>query len=404
MNAKPADSLSELHVDVVVLGGGVAGLWCRWAAERAGLRVLLIESQRMGAGQTILAQGIVHRGVKYAISPSASEAAQAADRAASIWRAAMGRGPAVSDATPNLRSVRVLADSMLMWSDAGLLSRGVAFAASKVLSSSVRPATPAEIPPVLRSAGTVYHVDEAVVAPRSLLRVLAEQGSGPLHHAAVDSIHVASDHVTIRSSALRVRAQCVVLAAGEGNADLLRLAGADESGSEAWMQRRPLHMAYVRNAPCELFGHWIGTISDKPRLTITSDRVGDEIVWYLGGEVAESGVAFGEAEQQERVRRELAACFPRMSWATAQIRTVRVNRAEGFQADGRRPDLPVVRSRDRLIAVWPTKMVLAPLAAAEVVRAVQALGVVGGGAWRAGGFDVNPVDYAWSPWTPPDQS
>jgi glycine/D-amino acid oxidase-like deaminating enzyme len=43
--------------DVAVVGGGVVGCACAWAAARAGLRVALLEAQRIGAGATAAGMG-----------------------------------------------------------------------------------------------------------------------------------------------------------------------------------------------------------------------------------------------------------------------------------------------------------------------------------------------------------
>jgi glycine/D-amino acid oxidase-like deaminating enzyme len=43
--------------DVAVVGGGVIGCACAWAAARAGLRVALFEAQRIGAGATAAGMG-----------------------------------------------------------------------------------------------------------------------------------------------------------------------------------------------------------------------------------------------------------------------------------------------------------------------------------------------------------
>ena len=44
-------------IDVAVVGGGIVGCACAWAAARAGLRVALFEAQRVGAGATAAGMG-----------------------------------------------------------------------------------------------------------------------------------------------------------------------------------------------------------------------------------------------------------------------------------------------------------------------------------------------------------
>ena len=59
--------MKEKQVDIVILGGGVAGLWVLNALISEGYSVVLLEKQKLGQGQTICAQGIVHGGFKYVV-------------------------------------------------------------------------------------------------------------------------------------------------------------------------------------------------------------------------------------------------------------------------------------------------------------------------------------------------
>jgi len=47
--------------DIVIFGGGVAGLWLLNRLRREGYDVLLLESRTLGGGQTIASQGISPR-------------------------------------------------------------------------------------------------------------------------------------------------------------------------------------------------------------------------------------------------------------------------------------------------------------------------------------------------------
>jgi len=62
---KPLNTL--VRVDVAIIGGGIAGLWLLARLRQRGYGVLLIESERLGTGQTISSQGIIHGGTKYAL-------------------------------------------------------------------------------------------------------------------------------------------------------------------------------------------------------------------------------------------------------------------------------------------------------------------------------------------------
>ena len=56
-----------MRLDVLVFGGGAAGLWCLDRLRRAGYHAILLESKAIGSGQTIQSQGIIHGGGKYAL-------------------------------------------------------------------------------------------------------------------------------------------------------------------------------------------------------------------------------------------------------------------------------------------------------------------------------------------------
>ena len=57
----------ESRVDVLIFGGGGAGLWLLDELHRAGHRVMLAECDALGAGQTVASQGIIHGGLKYTL-------------------------------------------------------------------------------------------------------------------------------------------------------------------------------------------------------------------------------------------------------------------------------------------------------------------------------------------------
>ena len=58
----------QIDLDVLVIGGGVAGLWTLDTLLAEGHHAGLVEAVALGAGQTICAQGILHGGVKYSLS------------------------------------------------------------------------------------------------------------------------------------------------------------------------------------------------------------------------------------------------------------------------------------------------------------------------------------------------
>jgi hypothetical protein len=166
----------------------------------------------------------------------------------------------------------------------------------------------------------------------------------------------------------------LLLMAGQGNEDLLTAAGR----SRPAMQSRPLKMVMMRGGLTEkVFAHCMGA-GVNPRLTITSHMDNENnIVWYLGGQLAEDGVYRSDSGQIAMAQQELTELIPWQSLDAAQWATLDVNRAEVRHADGHRPDTCYAEQQDEIITAWPTKMALAPLLAQQVVDLVSGIDKTG---------------------------
>lgn len=382
---------TTVHADVLILGGGVAGLWTLARLKRDGFACLLLEPHALGAGQTVASQGIIHGGLKYALDGQVGSAASAIAAMPEAWRACL-RGDA--GAAADLRGVPVLSEHYVYWTSPGVMSRIAGAGASRVMRTAVERLTGDDRPALLRDAPAglhgvdVYRVGEIVLDARALVARLAEIGRGCVVHGALAPPAGAwREGAPLRLRCrdgrdLEVRPSAVVLAAGAGNEGLLPRFGFEAGGSPVRAQRRPLHMVMLRGAPGAFFGHCVGT-SSSPRLTITSGATADtrECVWYIGGQIAESGVDRAPPEQIAAAGRELAEC---MAWVRlpegARWATLRIDRAEGVPASsgllpGLRPDAPVVARIGRAVAAWPTKLAFAPLLADGVARELGAAGV-----------------------------
>jgi len=57
----------SLSTDVLIVGGGVAGLWLNARLRRLGFATLLVDKGALGGGQSVKSQGIIHGGTKYAL-------------------------------------------------------------------------------------------------------------------------------------------------------------------------------------------------------------------------------------------------------------------------------------------------------------------------------------------------
>lgn len=353
----------EARCDVLVIGGGVCGLWTLWSLLDAGYDAWLIEKSALGDGQTIASQGILHRGTKYDLTDGARDSSREASDAAPVWEAAMsGR------AGPDLRRVRVLSPCTHFWTLPSLGAKAVAGIAAAKLQSGAQRLEPAAWPGAFRSAGRihVYEAPEPVLDPGSLIEHLARAVPGRVRSIGPGSVlRSAGDAIDLddgRGGVIRVRCGCVVLTAGEGNESLVERLG----GTHGLMQRRPLYQLVAVGAPFELFGHCIG-VSTEPLLTITTGTLDHERTWYFGGKPAETGVSRDEAEHIAAGREALSTCLPWIDASGLRWRTFRIDRAEG-ENKGQRPAGPVARwAAERALAVWPTKLVLAPRAASLVL-------------------------------------
>jgi glycine/D-amino acid oxidase-like deaminating enzyme len=359
-------------VDVAIIGGGIAGLWLLARLRQHGFSVLLIENAQLGAGQTIHAQGIIHGGAKYSLGGQFGKSAATIAGMPALWRRCL-RGEDAID----LRDARLLADHQYLWATRAPTSRLAAFFASKLMGKRMEKiagaADRADYPPALRHPlfrGTVYRLDEPIVDVASVLAVFAERYRDAIVLNQGPAAPKADGTLTLRHAGWPtwvIRPACTVFAAGAGNAAL----------PWATLQLRPLHMVMARGLalPGLLYAHCLGA-SDVPRLTVTSHYdFNGRLVWYLGGGLAEDGVQRDRREQIRAARRELEALLPWADWARVEFATFLIQRAEEHQPQGNRPAEPAICRDGRVLAVWPTKLALAPLLAERIETILRTLNV-----------------------------
>ena len=349
-----SDSLST---DVLIVGGGVAGLWLNARLRRLGYSTLLVDKGVLGGGQSVKSQGIIHGGTKYALSGALTGASEAIADMPRRWREALeGNGEL------DLTGVRLLSDAHYLWSPGTLTGNLTSFFASKAVRSRVGQVKGGDLPPALqdpRFKGKVYRLSELVLDVPSLIQRLAElAGPGLLKADRIEPLLEDGELSGLLIDGRSVRAQRIVLTAGAGNAELLSALGLVQPA----MQKRPLHMVIVKAPTLKpLYAHCLGGGS-KPRITVTSHPAGDGgWVWYLGGDLAEaSGVARDEAGQIAAAQRELAELVPWIDLSEAKWATLRIDRAEPAQSALARPDNAFLAEQGRLLVGWPTKLALSP--------------------------------------------
>ena len=95
--------------DIVIFGGGIAGLWLLNSLREAGYQAILFERHTIGGGQTLASQGIIHGGLKYALQGSLTGAAQAIAAMPERWRQCLA-----GEGDMDLRGTRVLCEHYYM--------------------------------------------------------------------------------------------------------------------------------------------------------------------------------------------------------------------------------------------------------------------------------------------------
>ncbi len=364
--------------DVLVIGGGVCGLWTLHTLRDAGFNAWLVERSALGDGQTIASQGILHAGTKYDLPGNAADASEAVAAVQPIWEDALaGRSlPGV----PDLSAAKCLARETVYWTRNTIGSRIAAEGAKRTLRTTLKKLPRERWPLGFEQAPRgvkVYRAPETVLEPGSLLNAMRHRVEARARVGRVQSIEHDETGVRIRlASGPSVSCSAVVLCAGEGNESLIDLAGGDGS---ALMQRRPLHQLVAAGTPFPLNGHCLKLDLDKPELTVTTGELGGLQTWYFGGGPAEEGVGRSPEAQIEAGKAAVSRSLPWVDQASFSWRVFEIDRAEGRQPDGKRPNEAVVEwAGERVMAAWPTKLVLAPRAAGLVLKRLRDRGITPG--------------------------
>jgi len=365
--------------DIVIFGGGIAGLWLLNRLKNEGYNPLLIETECLGGGQTLASQGIIHGGLKYALGGSLTEAANAIASMPKAWRQCLkGNGDV------DLTGISILSDNYYMWSDGSLRSKLKTFLGSKSLAGRVQSLERDQYPEFFKNNvidGSLYELPDFVIDSSSLVKKLRDNVSkvvppifsiekGNYHFTKEGDISNYSLVLNLNNQEFFIEAERFIFCAGEGNAALI--AQTDIKSVKA--QVRPLHMVYLKSPQLpRVFVHCVGdNFSLTPKLTITShtDQQG-QTVWYLGGELAEAGVRKNQSEQLKAAKNLVNKLFPRLDTSAAEWNSFIINRAEANIGNNYRPDDAYLLSEANIITAWPTKLTLTPSLADKVVNALR---------------------------------
>ena len=360
-----------INTDIAIIGGGIAGLWTLNQLRNSGYSAVLFEQEALGGYQTVGSQGMIHGGIKYALSGALSGSSEAISDMPAIWRECLhGRGKV------DLGGCKVLSEDFFLWSSDTLQSRVSSFFASKLLRGRVNKLSPADYPTPLQYPqfkGQVYRLVDLVLDVPSLVATLAKNYREAIFGIDWNTSRLVNEAgvAVLHTPAGEVRARRVVLTAGTGNESLVQALG----GNTPAMQRRPLQQVLMKHQyPEPFFAHCTGG-GANPRLTISSHHTlqGDP-VWYLGGDLATDGADDDPEILIAKAKAEVAELLPWIDFGQTSWATIRLDRAEPKQSALLRPDTAFVGAVDSVsntLTAWPTKLTLSPNLANEIEALLQ---------------------------------
>lgn len=367
---------ADVYVDVAIFGGGVAGLWTLNYLVDKGYNSLLVEKDFLGDGQTIVSQGMIHGGVKYALTSGMREdSVKEVSEMPSRWRQHLSG----ERTDPDLKGVRVASQSCYLWVSKahGLRGRAEALLSEiglKALNTKPRKLRRGQAPQWLEdSARVIYEVAEPMIDTRSLLEVLARPHANRILYSNQENMDIeySLNPLKVHSISLDnvvINPDFVILAAGQGNKELAKQMGI----SEDIMQERPLRQVIVRGNMPEFYGHCID--HGRPDISITTHCIEQyellwnnqyETLWNIGGKVAEDGPKMQPDELIEQARERVSKALQGLDFADTVWSTFDAVRAEA-KARGERPSGVHVSKEGNVICGWPTKLALAPVLADEI--------------------------------------
>jgi hypothetical protein len=372
---------SIIEKDALIIGGGIAGLWMLNRLRAEGYDVILLEKNKLGSGQTIASQGMIHGGIKYALNGNLNSASEAIADMPEHWKSCLaGTGDI------DLTGANILSEHYYMWPRNSLRSRFNAFLGSKALRGKVTKVATKNYPDFFKNhiKGPLYELLDIVLDVPSLLSSLSKNHQPNIKLFSHDTWwSIEKNHegefksLTMQqgSNIFNIKAKQIIISSGEGSKDFLKKLVPDEDlPSDMQMQLRPLHMTIVKHE--HHYPIHVHCVSDQltatPEVTITTHKCKDgKFAWYLGGELAESGTHRTQDEQIQVAQKKIAELFPWCDLTNAQWHSFFINRAEALTKNGTRPETASIHQYKNIALCWPSKLTLAPNLGQQIVNLFQ---------------------------------
>lgn len=349
--------------DVVVVGAGMAGMLTALALAERDISVLLLESGRLGGGQSGQSHGYLHRG--YAYGTAEPQLPPLFTRARARWdRLATHLTPVTEASTVAFASETAARAAAAHWASAGLPVERIdppAWLAARIVAC-------------FRSSESTLHLGRLLHALGERLQAAGVRVTrGEVFRTGLDGSGVSTDYTDPDGSTVSVASRAVVVAAGAGAVSIL-----ERSGLPCVVQCRKSHMLVLRGelpAVSAIFPE-----REHHGLFLASRTGPDSRTTWLISD-------FQSFDGTEPDSGELAGWWARRVLSTLRSlvdsRTLgRVDLLSGYAAtkSGLVPQSGTVAhefSRDfldgRVVVSSPSKLTLAPLAAEDAVRSVCAV-------------------------------
>lgn len=371
----------QINIDTLIFGGGVSGLWSHNQLYSNGYKCLLLETDTLGAKQTGYSQGIIHGGIKYALSNKISNSTQTIQAMPQIWQKFINNQGAFK-----LPELKLITNYQFLLTPKNLSGKFQQFLYNKMLASSCESIKPNQYPSFLQNSKFKYKISklhENILDIPSLVNSLSQNIKNQYFQYDLKNlikISKNSEYYQLifennSQQTLTINTKAILLCAGSENINLFNKINFDQKLNPPQMQLRPLHMVWVKdkNLP-ELYLHCMQK-TDKPLITISTHKDTPESTptWYLGGDLAETGTNLDPDSQIIRAQNILETLFPWLNLDKAKWGSLKIDRSEAKQPKNQRPSGANIIQHDNLFTIWPTKLTFAPLIGEQVLEKIQKL-------------------------------
>lgn len=389
----PDDSgMDEVRVDVLIIGGGAQGLWLLNDLTDKSYSAMLVERDRLGAGQTGHAHAVMHYGAYY----SDVAMMRRLNSAATYWTSFINRTglrpvtgqPGFAGFGPGLCARK----HQLLWDEAGLTYRRAR-----------------SVPPILQGGeiAALYEVKEYGLNASDLVTAMArdvkhliyklDDVAEPLRFIRAGN-RVVTVALSIGGRWTRVRPAYVFLVAGEGNLDLLHQMGLDRDphrGSPVLVQARRKSQMLVLRGPHLPTLAAVFPIASGLQGAFIASRPDPEVggsAWLVSDHHATPFTAGASPDIEPGWVQNLLGTLRRVApralhtsplgtlWASAYTG---VTSERNFGAGAHGTDYYLESfGMENLTAIWPTKLTFTPAASDAALRRVHEVIPIGSGPWH----------------------